>query len=278
MSPATVTLIGANYHSIPRDLNMKVIILAGGWGTRMGQHTEWVPKPMVYIGDKPMIWHVMKIYSHYGYRDFIVSAGVKSHIIKEYFLNFEAYSNDFTRDFSTGKLKFHTNDTEIDWKVSIVDTGLDTLKGARIKRLEQYLTEDNNMVTYGDGLGDLDISRLVDFHESHKKLVTITGVRPQARYGELLESSGVVTAFSEKPRISTGLVNGGFMVFRRGFLDYLTEKEDCDLEFGVLEELADKGEVMVYRHSGLWDSVDHDRDLARVTQLWNSSNAFWKIW
>ena len=134
------------------------------------------------------------------------------------------------------------------------------------------------MVTYGDGLGDLDISKLVDFHESHKKLVTITGVRPQARYGELLESSGVVTAFSEKPRTSTGLVNGGFMVFRRGFLDYLTEKEDCDLEFGVMEELADKGEVMVYRHSGLWDSVDHDRDLARVTELWNSSNAFWKIW
>ena len=201
---------------------MKVIILAGGWGTRLGQHTEWIPKPMVLIGNRPMIWHIMKVYGHCGFRQFIVSAGVKANAIKEYFLNFEAYSSDFTRDFSTGETTFHAKEPSVDWRVTVVDTGLNTEKGARIKRVGSLLTDENNMITYGDGLADIDIGRLVDFHLSHGKLVTVTGVHPPARFGEITESDGLVTAFSEKPQTSVGLINGGFMVFRRGLLDYLS--------------------------------------------------------
>ena len=258
---------------------MKVVILAGGWGTRLGQHTEWVPKPMVQIGNRPMIWHLMKIYSYYGFKEFIVSAGVKAHVIKEYFLNYEAYSNDFTKNFSTGDINFHKNDPNIDWGVSIVDTGLNTLKGARIKRVKKYLTDENNMVTYGDGLADVDIRSLVEFHKSHEKLVTITGVRPPARFGVIAETSGVVTSFFEKAQESPPrLINGGFMVFRQGFLDHLSIEEDCDLEFGALERLAQDGEVMVYKNTGSWECIDHDRDLVHLNDLWISSDPFWKIW
>ena len=257
---------------------MKVIILAGGWGTRLGQHTEWIPKPMVQIGDKPMIWHIMNIYAHYGFNDFIVSAGVKVHIIKEYFLNYEAYSNDFTRDFSTNTIDFHTNDIDIDWRVSVINTGLNTQKGARIKRVEKYLDNENNMVTYGDGLADIDLGRLMEFHISHNKLITVTGVHPPARFGEISESDGQVTAFMEKPQTSVGLINGGFMVFRHELLNHLSTDEHCDLEFGVLEQLAQDGEVMVYQHSGLWECLDHERDLMHLNDLWSASKAFWKIW
>ena len=257
---------------------MKVIIFAGGWGTRLGQHTEWIPKPMVQIGDRPMIWHIMKIYAYYGYNDFIVSAGVKSHIIKEYFLNYEAYSNDFMRDFASGTVEFLSNDDNIDWQVSVVNTGINTQKGARIKRLGKYLTEEVNMVTYGDGLADVNINELHKFHTSHGKMVSITGVRPPARFGEISESNGLVTEFSEKPQTSVGLINGGYMVFSRALLDYLSCDENCDLERGPLEKLALDGEVMVYKHRGSWECVDHERDLVHLNQLWNSDNAFWKLW
>ena len=257
---------------------MKVIIFAGGWGTRLGQHTEWIPKPMVQIGDRPMIWHIMKIYAYYGYKDFIVSAGVKSHIIKEYFLNYEAYSNDFTRDFVSGTVEFLSSDQNIDWQVSVVDTGINTQKGARIKRLEKYLTEEVNMVTYGDGLADVNINELHKFHISHGKMVSITGVRPPARFGEILESNGLVTDFSEKPQTSVGLINGGYMVFSRALLDYLSCDENCDLESSTFEKLAREGEIMVYKHSGLWECVDHERDLTHLNSLWNSSEAFWDVW
>ena len=257
---------------------MKTIILAGGWGTRLGQHTEWIPKPMVQIGDRPMLWHIMKVYAHYGIRDFIVSTGVKSHIIKEYFLNYESYSNDFTRDFQKDTIEYQTKHSDIDWRVSVIDTGFNTLKGARIKRLEQYLTDEINMVTYGDGLANIDIGELLEFHRSHGKIATITGVHPPARFGEISESAGVVTAFSEKPQTSVGLINGGFMVFNRPLLDHLSAREDCDLERGALETLSLSGEVMVYKHQGSWEWVDHERDLVHLNQLWNSDNAFWKIW
>jgi len=257
---------------------MKTIILAGGWGTRLGQHTEWIPKPMVQIGNRPMVWHIMKVYAHFGYRDFIVSTGVKAHIIKEYFLNYEAYSNDFTRDFREGTIEYQDSQSDIDWRVSVIDTGLNSLKGARIKRLEHYLTDEVNMATYGDGLADIDVHDLVTFHQSHGKIVTITGVHPPARFGEISELSGVVTKFSEKPQTSVGLINGGFMVFNRELLDHLSVAEDCDLERGPLKQLSLDGQVMVYKHQGLWECVDHERDLVHLNQLWNSNNAFWKIW
>ncbi len=257
---------------------MKVIILAGGWGTRLGRQTEDIPKPMVPIGDKPILWHIMKIYSHYGFNDFIISCGVKADVIKNYFANYEFFNEDFTINMATKKIEYHSNHNEKKWKVTLVYTGLNTLKGARIRRIEKYLNEDINMVTYGDGVADINIKELVEFHISHGKTVTITGVHPPARFGELIEKNGQVVSFEEKYQTSVGLINGGFMVFNKELLDYLTEDEDCDFEIGPLEKLAQEGKLMVYRHSGRWECMDHERDVAHLSKLWNEKNAFWKVW
>ncbi|KKK92845.1 hypothetical protein LCGC14_2698830, partial [marine sediment metagenome] len=229
---------------------MKTIILAGGYGTRLDQLTEIIPKPMVYIGNKPVLWHIMKIYSHFGFNDFIIALGVKQHVIKEYFYNFEIINNDFTIDIDKSELDFHNRHNETNWKVTLVDTGLNTLKGGRIKRLEKYLDDDINMITYGDGVGDININELVDYHKSHGKTLTLTGVHPTARFGEIKEKGGEVLSFSEKPKTSQRYVNGGFMVFNNNMLGYLTEDEDCDYEYGIIEDLAKKGEVMMYKHNG----------------------------
>ena len=257
---------------------MKTIILAGGWGTRLGQQSEDIPKPMVPIGNRPILWHIMKIYSHYGFNDFVISCGVNAHIIKSYFANYESYSEDFTVDMSTQKIEYHNQHSEKNWKVTLVDTGLNTLKGARIKRVEKYLNEDINMVTYGDGVADINIKKLVEFHRSHGKTITITGVHPPARFGELIEQDGKVISFEEKPQASAGLINGGFMVFNKNLLNYLTTDENCDFEFGALENLADKGEVMVYKHEEQWECMDHERDVVHLNSLWNNNKAFWKVW
>jgi len=257
---------------------MKVIILAGGWGTRLGQQTEDIPKPMVPIGNKPVLWHIMKIYSHYGFNDFIISCGVRAHVIKNYFTNYKSYNEDFTVDITTQKIRYHSNHDEKNWKVTLVDTGLNTLKGARIKRLETYLNEDINMVTYGDGVADVNIKELLDYHKSHGRTITITGVHPPARFGELLEQDGRVVSFEEKPQTSVGLINGGFMVFNKKLLNYLTEDENCDLEKGPLKKLTNEGEVMVYKHSGHWECMDHERDVGHLNNLLNEGKAFWKVW
>jgi glucose-1-phosphate cytidylyltransferase len=257
---------------------MKIIILAGGWGTRLDGQDERIPKPMVLIGGRPILWHIMKIYSYYGFNDFIICLGVKSDIIKNYFFNYEAINSDFTLNISTGNIEYHNSHSENNWKVTLVDTGLDTLKGGRIKRVEKYLDSDINMLTYGDGVADINIKDLVDFHNSHGKIVTISGVHPPARFGELLEKDGKVHVFQEKPQISRGMINGGFMVFNRGMLDYLTEDEDCDFEVGPLEEIAKAGEVMVYRHEGNWECMDHGRDVVHLNKLWKNNQAFWKVW
>jgi len=257
---------------------MKTIILAGGWGTRLGQLSESIPKPMMTIGNKPVLWHIMKIYSYYRFNDFIIALGVKGHIIKDYFFNFESRSNDFTVDLSTGNITYHNKHSESDWKVTLVDTGLNTLKGGRIKKLENYLTDDINMITYGDGVADMNIKKLVEYHKSHRKTITVTGVHPSSRFGELIEKDGCVISFEEKPQTSVGLINGGFMVFNRNFLDYLTPDEDCDFEFDALEKLANQGEVMVYKHDGQWECMDHERDVVHLNSLWKNNKAFWKIW
>ncbi|MHA1284392.1 MAG: glucose-1-phosphate cytidylyltransferase [Promethearchaeota archaeon] len=256
---------------------MKVIILAGGWGTRLGRRTELIPKPMVKIGNKPILWHIMKIYSHFGFNDFVICLGVKGEIIKDYFYHYEMYNNDFTINISSKDIQFH-NDSEEDWNVTLVDTGLNTLKGGRIKRVERYLDDDVNMVTYGDGVADINILDLVRFHKTHGKIFTITGVHAPARFGELTEKDGLLISFKEKPQTSVGLINGGFMVFNNDFLDYLTPDEDCDLEYGVLEELTRKKEVMVYKHAGNWECMDHERDVLHLNKLWNTNQAFWKVW
>jgi glucose-1-phosphate cytidylyltransferase len=257
---------------------MKVIILAGGWGSRLGQLSESVPKPMVKIGDKPMLWHIMKYYAHYGHNDFIISAGVKAQVIKEYFYNFDTYNQNFTKNFITGELVVHNKAKDIDWNVTVIDTGLNTLKGARIKRLEEFLKGPTHMVTYGDGLSEINIKQLLEFHNSHGKTITISGVHPPARFGEIREKNSQVTSFVEKPQTSVGMINGGYMVFNNNLLEYLTEDEGCDFEFNALEKLASIGEVMVFKHSGHWECVDHDRDLIHLNNLWNDNKAFWKVW
>jgi len=257
---------------------MKAVILAGGFGTRLGNRTNLIPKPMVKIGQKPVLWHIMKTYANYGVTDFIICLGYKGDVIKDYFLHYEAKNNDFTIDLSNSDITFHNNHNETDWNVTLVDTGLNTLKGGRIKRIEKYLDDGINLLTYGDGVADIDINDLVSFHKEHNKMVTISGVHPPARFGELLEEGNVVQSFEEKPQTSMGLINGGYMVFEREMLDYLSPAEDCDFEVGPLEKLSKQGKVMVYKHDGNWECMDHERDVKHLNKLWNEDKAFWKVW
>ena len=257
---------------------MKVIILAGGWGSRLGQLSDLIPKPMVKIGDKPIIWHIMKIYSHFGYKDFIIALGVKGEKLKQYFSNFDKINSDFTVNTLSGDIQFHNKFNNDNWNVTLANTGLNTLKGGRIKRLANYLKDDINMLTYGDGVADINIKKLVDFHKNHGKTVTITGVNPTARFGELNEIDGHVVSFEEKPQTSVGLINGGFMVFNKSLLDYLSTDKNCDFEFGALEKLTKENEVMVYKHKGNWECMDHERDVTHLNNLWQGNNAFWKLW
>ncbi|MFX1311000.1 MAG: glucose-1-phosphate cytidylyltransferase [Promethearchaeota archaeon] len=257
---------------------MKVIILAGGWGTRLGYRTDLIPKPMVKIGNKPILWHIMKIYSYYGFNDFIICLGVKGDVIKDYFYNYDMKNNDFTINLSNKSIKFYENKEQSNWNVTLVDTGLNTLKGARIKRIENYLDSNTNLLTYGDGVANIDISNLIKFHKSHKKTLTITGVNAPSRFGEINEKNGKVLLFREKPQTSVGIINGGFMVFNNKLLDYLTTDEACDFERGPLEKLAEEGEIMVYKHLGQWECMDHERDVNHLNQLWNNNRAFWKVW
>jgi len=257
---------------------MKVIILAGGWGSRLGRLTKVIPKPMVEIRKKPILWHIMKIYYFYGHNEFIICLGVNGEVIKDFFFHYDMKMNDFTLDLSTKDIDFHGNPTQDNWKVTLVDTGLNTLKGGRIKRVEKYLTDDINMLTYGDGLSDININELIEFHKAHGKTLTISGVHPPSRFGEFNEQDGKVLRFQEKPQTSVGLINGGFMVFNKELLDYLTPDEDCDLERGVFEKLTETGEVMVYKHDGNWECMDHERDVVHLNKLWINNNAFWRVW
>ena len=255
---------------------MKVIILAGGWGTRLGQQTNDIPKPMVKIGSHPIIWHIMNIYSFYGFNEFIVSLGFKAEVIKSYFANYKSFDDDFTVDLKNGNITYHNKNELPNWKITLVDTGLNTLKGARIKRVENYLEDDINMITYGDGVADVNIRDLVKFHKSHGKMLTITGVNPPARFGELVAKKGELISFNEKPQTSSSLINGGFMVFNKSMLDLLNVNPDCDFEYGILEQLTKDGNVMVYEHTKNWECMDHERDVIHLNNLWKSGRAFWK--
>ncbi len=254
---------------------MKTIILAGGWGSRLGKLSESIPKPMVKIGNKPVLWHIMNMYSKYGYNDFVIALGVKSEVIKNYFLNYDYNSNDFSIDLSNRNVTIHSNERSDNWKITLVDTGLNTLKGGRIKRVEKYIDSEINMITYGDGLSNINISDLVSFHKKHGKIITITGVRPPARFGEIIEDNGKVISFEEKPQTSMGLVNGGFMVFNKELFNNLKNSEDCDFEFGVLDKLSKEGNITVYKHEGKWECMDHERDVVHLNHLWNNKKAFW---
>lgn len=255
---------------------MKAVILAGGLGTRLREQTEFRPKPMVEVGGKPILWHIMKIFAHYGITDFVVCIGYKGDVIKEYFLDYEARNNDFT--ITLGKsheIVFHNQHLESDWKVTVADTGDETQTGGRVKRIERYIDDDRFMVTYGDGLADVDIAKLLAFHESHGKKATLTTVQPLSRFGVLdLAEDGAVEHFREKPQVD-GWVNAGFFVFERSVFDYLTD--DCVLEQEPLAALSKDGQLMAHRHDGFWQPMDTYRESKLLNDIWQAG-APWKVW
>lgn len=257
---------------------MKTLILAGGYGSRLGNMTGVIPKPLVLIGGKPILWHILKIYSYYGFDDFLILLGYQGEKIKEYFYNYRFINNDFTIDLNSNSITFAGNKSIEKWQVTLIDTGIDNLKGSRIKQAECYLNENINMLTYGDGVSDIDLNALLKFHQSHGKILTLTGVRPPSRFGELEVRDSRVLSFGEKPQVSKGMINGGFMVFSKDLLSSLTIDKNCDFEFGALEDLAKQGQVMVYEHQGFWECVDTERDLNHLNKLWEEKKASWKLW
>jgi glucose-1-phosphate cytidylyltransferase len=258
---------------------MKTVILCGGLGTRLREETEFRPKPMVKIGEKPILWHIMKIYSHYGFKDFIICLGYKGEMIKEYFWNYCMINNDFTIKLGNDKeVKFHNNNDEYDWKLSLIDTGANSLTGSRVKKIEKFIDEDYFMLTYGDGVANLNIKDLIKFHKSHGKIGTMTGVHPSSRFGEMSLAGNQVLEFNEKPQTSEGLVNGGFFVFKKEFFEYLDEEESCTLEKSPLMDLAADGQLMVYPHNGFWQCVDTYRELEILNEMYEKGNSPWKVW
>lgn len=255
---------------------MKVVLLAGGRGTRLAEETSVRPKPMVEIGGKPILWHIMHTYAHHGFHDFVVACGFKAEIIKEYFLNFCLYNNDYTVNLQDGSREL-LNAGPIDWRVSVVDTGLDTLTGGRVLRLQRLLRDATFMVTYGDGVGNVDIGALVAFHRSHGKPATVTAVRPAARFGALELDGRRVTRFAEKPQTEGGWINGGFFVFEPGIFDYLKD-DNSMLEGEPLERLAQDSQLMAFMHEGFWQPMDTLRDRELLEALWTSGKAPWKVW
>lgn len=261
--------------------HIPVMILCGGMGTRLREETELRPKPMMEIGGKPMLWHIMKLYAFYGFREFILCVGYKGHVIKEYFLNFRAYQSDFTIHLANShEIQYHTTPEEDIWRVTLAETGETAQTGARVRRAGRYITSDAFCLTYGDGVGNIDLRKLMAFHRSHGKIGTVTGVRPPGRFGELeMDPSGCVVQFNEKVQVGGGVINGGFFVFQRSFLDrFLEDRENLVLEQEPLRELARSGELMVYPHEGFWQPMDTSREYRFLNELWNANNAPWKVW
>lgn len=256
---------------------MKTVILAGGLGTRLSEETHLRPKPMVEIGEKPILWHIMNIYGHFGFQEFVVALGYKSEVVKDYFLNFHAMNADLTVDLATGGVRIQ-NDKPLGWKVHLAETGLMTQTGGRVKRIAPWLGMDRTfMLTYGDGLADVDIRALVEFHRSHGKLATVTAVRPPARFGGILLSGDRVSSFVEKPQAGEGWINGGFLVLEREVLD-LIEGDETSFEYGPLHVLAERGQLMAYQHEGFWQAMDTQRDRGQLERLWAEGRAPWKVW
>lgn len=246
---------------------MKVILLAGGFGTRLAEYTDVIPKPMVPIGGKPILWHIMQTYARFGHKEFYVALGYKAEIIKEYFLNYRALNADFTVDLATGCIKPHQVDS-VDWSVTLVNTGDASMTGGRAKRIQPYIGNETCMLTYGDGVADIDLDALLKFHKSHGKMITVSAVRPAARFGELELDEGRVASFQEKPQLHDGWINGGFFVVEPVFFD-LIEGDSTMIEREPLEQAAKAGELMAYRHDGFWHCMDTKRDHDLLESLWN---------
>ena len=256
-----------------------VIILCGGKGSRLSEETVLKPKPMIEIGGKPILWHIMKHYSYYGYHRFILALGYKGEYVKNYFYNYRIFSNDFTIEMHPEKEpQIHGLSDESHWEITLVDTGLNTLKGGRIKRLERYVKSDNFHLTYGDGVSNINLNELDRFHMKHGNIGTITGVHPPSRFGEMVIEGDNVIHFEEKPQLSTGIINGGFFVFNRKFFDYLASDDKCDFEFGPLQRIASEKELKVFKHDGFWQCMDTIRERDYLNSLWESGSPPWKVW
>lgn len=260
---------------------MKTVILCGGQGTRIRDVADNIPKPMITVGSYPILWHIMKYYSSFSYKDFVLCLGYKSHIIKDFFLNYEAMTRDFTiRLGSNRSIAYHNNHDEHDWKITFAETGLDAMTGARVRKVRKYLEgEKNFMLTYGDGVGTVDIEALVKFHESHGKIMTVTGVRPPGRFGELMsDKSGMVTEFNEKPQASGGRISGGFFVCRYDLFKYLDDSDELIFEREPMRKLVSEGQLMVYEHDGFWQPMDTYRDYSYLNGLYENGEAPWVKW
>lgn len=256
---------------------MKVVILCGGLGTRLREETEYRPKPMVEVGGRPILWHIMKIYSHYGFRDFVLCLGYRGNVIKEYFLNYEAMNSDFTLCMGSGsRVTYHDVHQEQGLRVTLAETGAETMTGGRLRRVRRYLGGETFLLTYGDGVADVDVAALVEFHKSHGKLATLTAVQPTSRFGMLNLEGSLVDEFAEKPRAS-GWVNAGFMVLEPPVIDWI-EGDQTILESDTLVKLARQGELAAYRHTGAFHAMDTYREYTQLNELWASGNAAWRVW
>ena len=253
---------------------MKVILLPGGYGTRLSEYTDSIPKPMVRIGDKPILWHIMKNYAHFGHKDFYLALGYKAEVIKEYFLNFSYLNSDFSVDLTSGNVS-NIKKNDIDWRVNLIDTGEDSLTGGRVKRLQKHIGNEPFMLTYGDGLANIDLDKLLKFHKKHGKLITMSAVRPTARFGEIFTSGDKVTSFLEKPQLQDGWINGGFFVIEPEFFDYI-KGDSTMLEREPLEKAVKEEQLMVFRHEGFWQCMDSKRDKELLEKL-SGKNAPWLI-
>ena len=257
---------------------MKTIILCGGFGTRIRHTTEDIPKPMNLIGEYPILWHIMRYYAHWGHKEFILCLGYKGNIIKDFFLNYEAHTRDFTITLGDNKsIEYHGNHKEIGWKVTLADTGLKALTGRRLKKVYSYVeNEENFMLTYGDGVGDINLDQLIKFHLSHKKILTVTGVRPPGRFGELkTDKEKLVAEFNEKPQASDGRISGGFFICRKEIFNYLDDREDLIFENEPIKQLVKDKQMMMYEHAGFWQPMDTYRDYLLLNNLYEKGKAPW---
>ena len=257
---------------------MKVVILAGGFGTRISEESHLMPKPMIEIGEKPILWHIMKYYSSFGYNDFIVCCGYKQYVVKEFFADYYLHMSDVTYDFTTeNKMIVHNNTTE-PWKVTLINTGLNTMTGGRVKRVKGYIGDETFMLTYGDGVSDVNIKALIEFHKSHGKIATLTAIQPGSRFGTLnIDANENISSFKEKSKEDGGWINGGFMVLNPEIMDYIAG-DSTILEREPLETIATEGRLKAYKHNGFWQCMDTLRDKQLLEKLWASGQAPWKVW
>lgn len=255
---------------------MKTAILAGGFGTRLAEETEVRPKPMVEIGGRPLLWHILKHYAHFGVHDFFIALGYKGEMIKRFFVEYGTLNGSLTVDLAKGEVTTHERDCE-NWRVNLIDTGLQTNTGGRLRRLRSWLGNETFMMTYGDGVSDVNLDALLKFHRAHKKIATVTAVRPPARFGGLVFEGDRVVEFTEKPQIGEGWINGGFMIFEPQIFEYLSSDDD-NLETRALERLASEGELMAYRHDAFWQCMDNLREKRLLETMWEQNRAPWKVW